>query len=223
MAIHRVLIERDEDVDLVAHVAHGRVARANGEERVPAADDRLVGVIGVEVEPAPRKNARENIPGGGDALTVLAADPTAKSILVIFCHLEYWEVQSAGQSALRQIQTPPNWATSISCEIRLVPPYTQSSPPHHRNPPAHIPRQTPCPPPPPLASLAMSVIASRNGSPTYVLPPTAVLREPPTPPDPPTPYARPSQLRRRIPHPKPPPPPPPPTPPSPPYSKRNSI
>ena len=74
MAIHRVLIERDEDVDLVAHVADRAVARANGQESVPAADDRLVGVVGVEMESAPRKDARENVAGGGDALAVLAAN-----------------------------------------------------------------------------------------------------------------------------------------------------
>ena len=87
VAIHRVLVERDEDVDLVPHVAHRRVARPNGQESVPAANDRLVGVVGVEVEPAPREDAGENIPGGGDALTVLATDADCEIHFGEFCHL----------------------------------------------------------------------------------------------------------------------------------------
>ncbi len=86
VAIHRVLIERNEDVDLVTHVAHGRIARANGQERVPAADDRLVGVVSIEMEPAPREDAGENVPGGGDALAVLAANADRKIYFEI-CHL----------------------------------------------------------------------------------------------------------------------------------------
>ena len=87
VTIHRVLVERDEDVDLVPHVAHGRVARADGQERVPAADDRLVGVVGVEVEPAPRKDAGENVAGGGDALAVLAPNPDCEIDFRRSCHL----------------------------------------------------------------------------------------------------------------------------------------
>ena len=74
VAIHRVLIERDEHIDLVAHVAHRRLAGADGQERMPAADDGLVGVVGVEVKPAPREDAGENVAGGGDALAVLPPD-----------------------------------------------------------------------------------------------------------------------------------------------------
>ena len=93
VAIHGVLIERDKDVNLVPHVAHRRIARPNGQERVSASDDRLIGIIGVEVEPAPRKNARENIPGGSDALTVLAADADCEIHFGEFCHLVLWTVQ----------------------------------------------------------------------------------------------------------------------------------
>src|SRR4029079_490133 len=87
MAIHRVLIERDEDVDLVLHITDGGVARANSEESVPAADDRLVGVVSVEVQAAPRKDAGENIPGRGDALAVLAPDANCEIDFCRSCHL----------------------------------------------------------------------------------------------------------------------------------------
>jgi len=38
-----------------------------------AADDRLVSVIGVEMQSAPRKDKRQNVPSGSDPLAVLAA------------------------------------------------------------------------------------------------------------------------------------------------------
>src|SRR2546423_13357416 len=87
MAIHRVLVERDEDVDLIAHVPHRRIARPNGQESVAAADDGLVGVVGVEMEPAPREDPRENIPGRGDALAVLAANADREIYFRRLCHL----------------------------------------------------------------------------------------------------------------------------------------
>src|SRR3977135_1042222 len=87
MPIHRVLIERDEDVDLVPHVAHGRIARPNGQESVPAADDRLIGGVGVGMEPAAREDAGENIPRGGDALPVRAADADREIYFRKLCHL----------------------------------------------------------------------------------------------------------------------------------------
>ena len=97
--IHRVLIERNEHVDLVTHVADRPVAGANGQEGVAAADDRLVGVVGVEMQPAPRKDARENVAGGGDSLAVLTADADCEIDLVHF----------AG-----------NWFGSSACEFERV-------------------------------------------------------------------------------------------------------
>src|SRR5437667_12482102 len=72
--IHRVLIERDEHVDLVPHVADRAVAGANRQKSVAAADDRLVSVVGVEMQPAPRKDKRENVPSGSDPLAILTAN-----------------------------------------------------------------------------------------------------------------------------------------------------
>src|SRR5439155_24463882 len=72
--IHCVLIERNEDVDLVTHVADWSVAGANCQKRMPAADDRLVSVVGVEMQSAPRIDERENVPSGSDPLAVLTAN-----------------------------------------------------------------------------------------------------------------------------------------------------
>src|SRR5439155_1396883 len=72
--IHCVLIERNEDVDLVTHVADRPVTGADCQESVASADDRLVSVVGVEMQPAPRKDKRENVPSGSDPLAVLTAN-----------------------------------------------------------------------------------------------------------------------------------------------------
>src|SRR5215469_11555296 len=72
--IHRVLIERNEDIYLVTHVADWSVAGANCQKGMTAADDRLVSVVGVEMQSAPRKDKRENVPSGSDPLAVLTAN-----------------------------------------------------------------------------------------------------------------------------------------------------
>jgi hypothetical protein len=66
---------------------HGRVARANGQEGMSAPDDRLVGVVSVEMKPAPREDAGKNIPRGGDALAVLAANADCEIYFRKWCHL----------------------------------------------------------------------------------------------------------------------------------------
>src|SRR5262249_31768163 len=71
--IHCVLIERNKDIDLVTQVADRTVTRANCQESMAAADDRLVSVVGVEIKSAARKDQRENISSGSDPLAVLAA------------------------------------------------------------------------------------------------------------------------------------------------------
>ncbi len=47
---------------------------AQGEEDVPAADDRLVGVVRVEMQAAPHEDAGENVAGCCDALAGGATD-----------------------------------------------------------------------------------------------------------------------------------------------------
>src|SRR5204862_7602926 len=72
--IHRVLIERNEYIDLVTHVADRPIAGANCQKSVTATDDGLVSVIGIEMQSAPRKDQRENVPSGSDPLAVLTAN-----------------------------------------------------------------------------------------------------------------------------------------------------
>src|SRR5438445_12748708 len=72
--IHRVLIKRDEHIDLVAHVEDRPVAGANGQESMAAANDRLVSVVSIEMQPAPGKDKRCDVASGGYPLAVLAAN-----------------------------------------------------------------------------------------------------------------------------------------------------
>ena len=74
MTVHRVLVERDEDVNLVSHIADRRLAGADGQERMPTADDGLVGIVSVEMKSAPREDAGQNVARRGDALTVLTSN-----------------------------------------------------------------------------------------------------------------------------------------------------
>ena len=86
MAVHRILVQRNQHVELVAHAADRAVAGADGQKRVPAANDGLVSVVGVDVQAAPREDAGENITGGGDALAVLAANANCK---INCCHDQF--------------------------------------------------------------------------------------------------------------------------------------
>ena len=52
-----------------------------------AADDRLIRVIGVEMEAATRENARENVASGSDPLTILTANSYPEIYFRELCHL----------------------------------------------------------------------------------------------------------------------------------------
>src|SRR6185503_98901 len=78
MAVHGVLVEWNEDVELVTHVADGTLARADGQERVATANQGLISIVGVQVQTPPRKDARENISGSCDALSGFTADADCK-------------------------------------------------------------------------------------------------------------------------------------------------
>src|ERR1700677_4990938 len=69
MPIHGVLVERDQQVDPVAHVGDFVGAGADSEKRVAAANDGLVGVVDVQMESATAEDFRENITWGGNALS----------------------------------------------------------------------------------------------------------------------------------------------------------
>ncbi len=78
VTIHGVLIERHHDVELVAEAEHRLVAGAKREKDMAAAHDGLVGVVGVQVQPAAHENARQDIARRRNALTRRAADRNRK-------------------------------------------------------------------------------------------------------------------------------------------------
>src|SRR5262249_29177881 len=82
VSIHRVLVERDEEIDLVTHAPHRTVASADGEKGMAAGNDRLVGVVSVELGAAPGKNRGENFPGRGAPLPFFTADADRKIYFV---------------------------------------------------------------------------------------------------------------------------------------------
>ena len=102
MAIHRVLIERHEHVELVAVAQHGLVAGAEGQEDVTAANDGLVGIVGVHVKPAADEDPRQDVAGGGDTLTGRAPDTDS-------------QVDVLHDSSLLRAVEPRNLAASDDC------------------------------------------------------------------------------------------------------------
>ena len=82
MAIHGVLVQRDQQVDPVAHVGDFLRAGANGQKGVATADDGLVGVVGVQMQAAAAEDLRENVARSGNALTGGAPMPRAKVCLI---------------------------------------------------------------------------------------------------------------------------------------------
>src|SRR5438132_14383918 len=73
MAIHRVLIEGNQNIELVPETENRGIAGAKREENVAAANDRLVRIIGVQVQPPAHEYPRQDIAGVGDSL---AGPPT---------------------------------------------------------------------------------------------------------------------------------------------------
>ena len=80
VAIGGVLIEGDEEVEVAVGGADVVGAGADGEEGVAAADDGLVGVVGVEVQAAAAEDLGEDVSGSGDALTGGASDTNTEGL-----------------------------------------------------------------------------------------------------------------------------------------------
>ena len=94
VAVHGVLIQAEQEVQLVAMAEDFLFANTKGEENVAAANDGLVRVVGAEMQPAPDNDAGENIAGGGNTLAGLAAD-THREIVLAQCHLSAPPIRAA--------------------------------------------------------------------------------------------------------------------------------
>src|SRR6266498_1614093 len=84
-SIHRVLIEGNQNVELVTETENRGIAGAKREENMTAANDRLVRIIGVQMQPPAHEDARQDIAGCRDALTRCAADCNRE---IDFCHYQ---------------------------------------------------------------------------------------------------------------------------------------
>src|SRR5207249_11493978 len=78
VSIHGVLIQRDEHIDLVTLTENGLVTRAEGQEDVTAANDGLVRIVGIHVEPAADEDPRQNVAGSGNSLARRATNTNGK-------------------------------------------------------------------------------------------------------------------------------------------------
>src|SRR2546428_12242489 len=76
--IHRVLIQRQEHVELVAVTQDRLVTRTEGQKNVAATNDGLVGVVRIDVQPAADEDARQDVAGSGDTLARRAANADGK-------------------------------------------------------------------------------------------------------------------------------------------------
>ncbi len=81
VAIHAVLVKRNEQVDSVTHVGDLIRTRANGQKRVAAANDGLIGVVGIQVKTTPAEDFRENVARRGHTLPSCASDTDSKGLL----------------------------------------------------------------------------------------------------------------------------------------------
>jgi len=79
--IHAVLVKRNEQVNAVTHVGDFFWARPNGKKCVAAPNNRLIGVVSVEVEAPAAEDLCENVARGGDALSSCASDTDSKGLL----------------------------------------------------------------------------------------------------------------------------------------------
>ncbi len=78
MTSHGVLVEAEKQIELVAVVAHILVADAHGKQNVAASNDRLIGVVSIEMKAPPHEDARKNVARRGDALPRGASDGESK-------------------------------------------------------------------------------------------------------------------------------------------------
>ncbi len=81
MAIHAVLVKRDEQVNTITHVGDFFRTRTNSEKSVPAANDGLICVVGVEVETSAAEDLCENVAWRSYSLAGCSSDTDSKGLL----------------------------------------------------------------------------------------------------------------------------------------------
>ena len=76
--VHRILVQAHEYVEFIAVGVYLLVTDTKVQKDMSATDDRLVSIVGVQVEAAPNEYTSKNIAWGGDALSGFTADSDRK-------------------------------------------------------------------------------------------------------------------------------------------------
>jgi hypothetical protein len=63
VAVHSVLVQRDQQIQAVAHVGDVLRTGANREKSVPTVDDRLISVVSIQVQAAATEDFCEDVAG----------------------------------------------------------------------------------------------------------------------------------------------------------------
>ena len=78
MPVHRVLVETEKQVYAVAVGEHLLIANADRQQDVSAADDRLIGVVRIEVQTTTAEHASEDVARRRDPLAGGSTDGDAE-------------------------------------------------------------------------------------------------------------------------------------------------
>src|SRR6266850_907322 len=81
MPVHRILIERNQQVNSIAKAPHLFYTCPNRKEGMPATNDGLVSVVRIDVETTPNEDLREDISRCSHTLSCGSADRHNKSAL----------------------------------------------------------------------------------------------------------------------------------------------
>src|SRR5919109_2686549 len=80
MPVHGVLVERNEQVNPVAHIGDRLRPGANRQQRMSAANNGLIGVVGIQAEPPPAEDFGEDVTRRGHTLARRATNGDRKGL-----------------------------------------------------------------------------------------------------------------------------------------------
>jgi hypothetical protein len=94
MPVHGLLIEAEQEVPLITVIEHRLIANPHRQKNMPAPDDRLVSVVGIEMQTSAHKDPGENVTRGGNSLACGAADCQRK-VKLSCAHRDFPFLQTA--------------------------------------------------------------------------------------------------------------------------------
>ena len=80
VAIHGILVQRDQQIDAVTHVGDFFRAGTNSQKSVAAANNRLICVVSIQMQSPAAENLGEDVTRRGDTLAGGASDTNGKSL-----------------------------------------------------------------------------------------------------------------------------------------------